>query len=76
MVFGDSLADPVADTILKALRVREEMTDSDISCATTSKVDGLTSTTGLGICLSAVQRIDSVRLISVASIKLHTHSLK
>jgi hypothetical protein len=31
MIFGDSLGDPTADTILKALRARGEITDSDIS---------------------------------------------
>jgi hypothetical protein len=31
LIFGDSLGDPVADTILKAIRARGEMTDSDIS---------------------------------------------
>ncbi|MDH5296605.1 MAG: bifunctional DNA primase/polymerase [Nitrospirota bacterium] len=31
MIFGDSLGDPVADAILKALRTRGDMTDSDIS---------------------------------------------
>jgi hypothetical protein len=31
MIFGDSLGDPVADAILKAIRARGEVTDSDIS---------------------------------------------
>lgn len=31
MIFGDSLGDPVADSILKAIRARGEMTDSEIS---------------------------------------------
>lgn len=31
MIFGDSLGDPVADSMLKAIRARGEMTDSDIS---------------------------------------------
>ena len=31
MIFGDSLGDPTADTILKALRARNELTDSEIS---------------------------------------------
>lgn len=31
MIFGDSLGDPVADAILKGIRVRGEMTDSEIS---------------------------------------------
>ena len=31
MIFGDSLGDPVADAILKALRARGDMTDSEIS---------------------------------------------
>lgn len=31
MIFGDSLGDPVADSMLKAIRVRGNMTDGDIS---------------------------------------------
>ena len=31
MIFGDSLGDPVADAILKAIRLRGEMSDSEIS---------------------------------------------
>lgn len=31
MIFGDSLGDPVADAILKAIRARGELSDSDIS---------------------------------------------
>lgn len=31
MIFGDSLGDPVADTILKALQARGDLTDSQIS---------------------------------------------
>lgn len=31
MIFGDSLGDPVADTMLKAIRVNGERTDSDLS---------------------------------------------
>jgi hypothetical protein len=31
MIFGDSLGDPVADAMLKAIRARGEMTDSEIS---------------------------------------------
>lgn len=31
MIFGESLGDPVADSILKAIRARSEMTDSEIS---------------------------------------------
>lgn len=31
MIFGDSLGDPVADAMLKAIRARGDMTDSDIS---------------------------------------------
>jgi hypothetical protein len=31
MIFGDSLGDPVADTMLKAIRIRAETTDSDLS---------------------------------------------
>ena len=31
MIFGDSLGDPVADTILKAIRTHGEQTDSELS---------------------------------------------
>jgi len=31
MIFGDSIGDPVADSMLKAIRARGDMTDSDIS---------------------------------------------
>ncbi len=31
LIFGDSLGDPVADTMLKAIRARGELTDSEIS---------------------------------------------
>jgi len=33
MIFGNNLGDPVADTILQTLQARDEMTDTDISCA-------------------------------------------
>jgi len=31
MIFGDSLGDPVADTMLKAIRTHGERSDSDLS---------------------------------------------